>query len=233
MANATRATQFRQKLDKVLNSLAQQAQRQVVASLPPSMGDLRRRHAHMLNLVSGGLDEDQQELVLQMLNTDWRETLEPGDRLHHVCEPGCCSSESSFHLRMKQVLQLLFSHLFSAPLLYRWKGFDEACAYVARGMVIRKLLRTIWTLSCKADRAGHSDAFAEQAQAQQLDEDHADACPSIKQQIRVSKVMQLLAEDDATDPCPKKRFVRRVLPTTWASPYHSEGTPCTGERWCV
>ncbi|CAE7274512.1 unnamed protein product [Symbiodinium sp. CCMP2592] len=202
MANAFRGTLFRQRLDNVLASFARSAVRHEVASLPPSTEQEVASNTLLLRECSLGLTEDQVALTLQMLNTDWCQPLEHGEPLRHYCEPGCCASARDFRKRMRLVLDGLFAHLFACPLLYRWKNFDEACTFVARGMVIRGLLKHIWGL-CKQDAA---DSLEDLVALQALDEDNPDMNPSLRQQIRVAKVMGLLSEPDAA-----ARFLKTLL----------------------
>ena len=191
MANATKGTLFRQRLDNVLQSMVQKAERLEVVTLPASTREATRKNAQLLEMCSADLDEDQRALVLQIFNTDWDEQMSSTDHIKHICEPGCCSSMGVFRRRVKEALDALFGHLFPVPLLYRWKGFDEACAWTARGLLLKGLLRVIWAL-CKSDSADHPEMLA-------LDEDNPDMNPSLQQQVRVAKVMQLLSEPDSTD----------------------------------
>ena len=191
--NATKATQFRSRMDNVISTLAQRSRRQLVAALPPSVRELQRRHNDQLLLCSSSMDGDDRALVLQMLNDDWQEPIERSGYLTHLCAPGCCSSENVFKTKMKRCLNILFSSLFSPPLLYRWKGFDEAAEFVTRGLMIKGLLRHIWK-QCQQES---SDFISELLEAQAMDEDCPEANPSVRQQIRMRKVMQLLAEPDA------------------------------------
>ena len=209
MANAFRGTLFRQRLDNVLASYARTATRHQVASLPVSIeGDITS-NAKLLRECSLGLTEEQIALTLQMINTDWSQPLDHGEPLHHFCEPGCCGTEREFRARMRLVLDGLFAHLFACPLLYRWKNFDEACTWVARGMVIRGLLKQVWGL-CKQDAA---DSLDDLVALQAMDEDNPDMNPSLRQQVRVAKVMGLLSEPDAAARCLKTLLVSRPLTT--------------------
>ncbi|CAE7247860.1 unnamed protein product [Symbiodinium sp. CCMP2592] len=202
-ANATKGTQFRQRLDNVLTCLVQQAERREVTALPTSIQECRRRHSVLLQMCSTDMCEDDRELILTMLNTSWLDTFEPGHSLLHICEPGCCGNDAVFRCRLRKVLDIMFSHLFTAPLLYRWKNFDGACEYVARGMVVKNLMRAVWAL-CKNDSAD----FLEELQQSTMDLDNPDNNPSACQQVRVAKVFQLLCEPDAT-----ARFLQALLVT--------------------
>ncbi|CAE7874586.1 unnamed protein product, partial [Symbiodinium necroappetens] len=169
--------------------------------LPGDEADIAS-NAKLLKECSLELTEEQLDLTLQMLNTDWCQPLDPGEPLRHYCAPGCCASTKAFRLRMRAVLDGLFAHLFACPLLYRWKNFDEACTWVARGMVIRGLLKQIWGL-CKQDAA---DNLEDLVSLQAMDEDNPDMNPSLRQQVRVAKVMGLLSEPDAA-----ARFLKTLL----------------------
>ena len=207
MAHAFKGTVFRQRLDNVLGLLARRATRREVASLPASTEQAIRDNAALLELCSVGLDEEQRGLILQMLNSSWTQTLGNGEALQHECPPGCCGSQRIFHKKMRQVLNALFSNLFPCPLLYRWKNFDEACAWVARGMLIQGLLRVVWAL-CKQESADN-----EFMELQALDEDNPDMNPSLRQQVRVAKVMSMLAEPDSAARFLKTLLVSRPLTT--------------------
>ena len=163
--------------------------------MPTSIQECRRRHVALLQVCSTDISEADRELILTMLNTSWLDTFEPGQSLLHICEPGCCGNDAAFRCRLRKALDCMFSHLFTAPLLYRWKNFDGACEYVARGMVVRNLMRAVWAL-CKNDNAD----FVEDLQQATMDLDNPDNNPSACQQVRVAKVFQLLCEPDATAP---------------------------------
>ena len=153
----------------------------------------------LLQMCSTDICEDDRELILTMLNTSWLDKFEPGQHLLHICEPGCCGNDAAFRCRLRKVLDTMFSHLFTAPLLYRWKNFDGACEYVARGMVVQNLMRAVWAL-CKNDNAD----FLEDLHQSTMDLDNPDNNPSACQQVRVAKVFQLLCEPDATAPWLKR-----------------------------
>jgi hypothetical protein len=119
-----------------------------------------------------------------------------------MCTPGCCHDESDFRMRMRRTLDLLFNHLFPVPLLYRWKYTDPACQYLTRGLAIHGLLRFIWRFCCDKDSADLDGA----ADISLLDEDTADVAPAAKQQVRMSKVDQMLCAENAT--APKLKFRR-------------------------
>ena len=117
---------FRQRLDNIIRNLAQKGKRIPVAFLPQSVRAARERHAAMLESCRDDLKEDDVELILQLLNDDWTQTMTCDQSLVHVCGPGCCSSERNFRQRLYKALDAMLGHVYPTPLLYRSVDMQHA-----------------------------------------------------------------------------------------------------------
>ncbi|OLP77380.1 hypothetical protein AK812_SmicGene42563, partial [Symbiodinium microadriaticum] len=190
MAHASSTSLFRQRLEAGIASLVKSAQRIPAFSLPQTTRDAVARNAKKLKLFGTILTEEERDLILSMLNADWAETT-ADEGLVHVCTADCCASDEDFERRMTAALRAAFGGRFEVPLLYRWKGFEPAAEFAARGVGIHGLFLSLWRF-CRSD-AG--DIALEDATV--LDEDAPDSNPAFKQQIRMSKVQQILADSGA------------------------------------
>ena len=74
-----------------------------------------------------------------------------------------------------------------------WKHFEAGCSYVLRGLIIHKLLPSVWR-TCQADTADDLNTLMAAA----MDADNADANPAVRQKLRVQKVAELLEGETAT-----------------------------------
>ena len=186
MAHASGTSLFRQRLEGGIASLVKAAKRSEVLALPQTTRDAVGRNAKKLKLFSTYLAEDDVDLILSMLNADWAEPMDEG--LVHMCTPDCCTSDMDFQRRMTSALRAAFGGGFEVPLLYRWKGFEAAAEFAARGVGVHGLLLSLWR-SCRSDVG---DITYDNTEL--LDEDSPDSNPAYKQQVRMSKVQLLLAD---------------------------------------
>ena len=195
MANATKSTLFRQRLDNKLKQLADSAERVCVTRLPEAVQYGVRRNVQKMQLWKSEFSENEQTLLIDMLNSNWEIPFgRDSPNLIHYCVPGCCASDGNFRAKMKNALDLLMNRLFPTPLLYRWKYVEPALLFTSRGLMVHGLLQVVWA-ACQGDRKDNAtDPAADMAH---MDCDNADAAPSVKQQVRVGKVRQLLEEPKA------------------------------------
>ena len=191
MSHASKTSLFQQRLQNALAVFTQRAQRICVGTLPQTTRDAMRNNERKLSLFSTDLSEDQRELILHLLNSDWSIPIEEG--LVHFCAAGCCSDDAEFRRRMATALQAAMGGFFDTPLLYRWKYFDPAAEFTARGLAIHAMLRTVWRW-CRSDSADVVENLAAQ------DEDDADLNPAQRQQVRMNKV-QIMLDDAAAPVC--------------------------------
>ena len=193
MSHCVQTTLFRQRLEKGLCGIVNRATRIPVMSLPATTRDAMVRNAAKLRLFSSGMDEEERELVLDLLNSDWSEpfeSMQPG--LVHMCRPHCCKDRNDFEKRLRSALQLTFGDMFQTPLLYRWKAFEPAAEFTARGLAIHGLLPLIWGW-CRSERG---DAVSAE-DVVLWDEDQADTSPAFKQKVRMSKVQVMLNDESS------------------------------------
>ena len=121
MAHACQPSGFRQRLENTLLVLSRQMERIQVSQLPQTIQDNIERNRARLQLCDTGLDQDEQEIVLKMMNTDWRETFPRGgfQKLQHYCVANCCRNARDCQRRMHSALHALYGRLYDTPLLYR------------------------------------------------------------------------------------------------------------------
>ena len=190
MAHSFSSTLFRQRLDSVLDRLAARAKRRVVAVLPQTVQDYRRKNECKLGLCHCDLTEEEQAELLVVLNNDWDVVCDSDGSLTHWCAPGCCSDERTTKVRVRQVLATSMGRLFACPLLYRWKHMEPALAYCLRNLCIHGLLLSVYA-ACMSQN--NDDQLL---QDQILDLDHPDLSPALKHQVRMGKVLRLLSQPD-------------------------------------
>ncbi|CAE7224835.1 unnamed protein product, partial [Symbiodinium sp. CCMP2456] len=188
MAHVSQSTLFRQRLHAGIKLLVQQAERHEVASLPDTIVAGINDNRKKLSICASDLTEKQQDLVLCMLNHRWSEPLVDG-KLQHWCAPGCCASVPEMRARLEEALMASLGNGFEVPLLYRWKHFEPAVDYALRNTAMHGLLAHIWPqcMNSKQD-----DVLLEQV----LDDDAPDLDPSVRQQVRLSRVYRLLCQPD-------------------------------------
>ena len=192
MSHAAKPTLFCQRLQNSLAAMAQKAQCIPVMVLPRTTSDAMLANRRKLGLFGSSLDEDQKDLVLCMMNSDWSSPVDE-QSLVHICTPDCCKDEADFRKRMATALHLVYGGFFETPLLYRWKHWEPAAEFAARGMAVHGLLATIWRC-CMSEAADQADNIT-------IDEDDADGNPAAKQKVRMSKVQKMLDDHDAGAPC--------------------------------
>ncbi|CAE7291626.1 unnamed protein product, partial [Symbiodinium sp. KB8] len=188
MAHVSQSTLFRQRLHAAIKLLAQQAERHEVASLPDTIVAGINDNRKKLSICASDLTDAQQDQLLGMLNHRWSEPLTDG-KLQHWCAPGCCSSLPEMRAKMEEALMSSLGNGFEVPLLYRWKHFEPAVDYTLRNTAMHGLLAHIWPqcMNSKQD-----DILLEQV----VDDDAPDLDPSIKQQVRLTRVYRLLCQPD-------------------------------------
>lgn len=144
MAHAMQSSNFRQRYDTALDLLASNVDRICVGVLPERVRLSMKQNMSMLQACSHGLTEDDQGFIVSMLNESWLTELPPTGRISHYCHPECCRNTEECNSRMRRTLDLLLGHLFEVPLLYRWKHFEPALHFVARGLAAHSVLCWLW-----------------------------------------------------------------------------------------
>ena len=187
MAHASQSTLFRQRLQSVLDRLAARVTRKSVAVLPQTVQDHMRRNQSKLSLCCHDLSEEQQAELIAVFNEDWNVPRDSDSSLVHWCPPGCCPDERKTKLRAREILEASMGSLFECPLLYRWKYFEPALAYCLRNLSLHGLLAHIWS-ACMTD--SNDDQLLQEV----LDIDNPDLPPSLKQQVRMGKVLRMLTQ---------------------------------------
>lgn len=194
MGHAIHASLFRERLEAALEILASKTVRRVVDDLPGHVEEWKEANSVTLETCSS--DIANKSFILTMLNDCWEEPLDQDWKLTHYCTTGCCFSNERCIAKMRQCLAQVFGGLFPLPLLYRWKHFGGACEFVVRGLSIHNMLPKLWQfcLSSKAEELSKLDLQA-------MDEDSPDINPATRQKIRMTKVAELLEEENALDTC--------------------------------
>ncbi|CAK9027903.1 unnamed protein product [Durusdinium trenchii] len=184
------SSNFRQRYDTALDLLASNVDRICVGVLPERVRLSMKQNMSMLQACSHGLTEDDQGFIVSMLNESWLTELPPTGRISHYCHPECCRNTEECNSRMRRTLDLLLGHLFEVPLLYRWKHFEPALHFVARGLAAHSVLCWLWGQCLSNEQLdGEVDDIAT------MSEDNPDVAPSLRQKIRVTKVMKLLRDE--------------------------------------
>ena len=185
MSHAMQTNSFKQGMETVLDGYARNAKRSCLLVHSQATQAIRAKNAKKLQLCCYGLKPAEKTLILDMFSADWSEPLTV---LQHTCVAGCCKSDADFRRRLREALRLAFGNEFSTPLLYRWKHWEGAAAYVSRGTALHNMLPRIWSMIHNSEA---SDLLT------MWDEDSADLSPAFKQKIRASKVQSLLSSGKA------------------------------------
>ena len=84
------------------------------------------------------LSETPPTELLAVLNGD------PSGVVTHWCHgPTCCTDGAHALQKCLQLVSSLFSRAPPVPLLYRWKGFEECCAWAIRGSIHNLLAQAL------------------------------------------------------------------------------------------
>ena len=114
-----------------------------VDELPPDVLRLREKHRAILELTNPAMDltEDEKSLILDADSGDWDLPVV----LHHCvkdrCLLGCRGCPVRSRRLVTQAIVLSIGGRMPVPLLYRWKGFERAAAFLYRGRRQRDLLQ--------------------------------------------------------------------------------------------
>ena len=153
-------------------------------------------------LCCSDLSEEACEEVVNYFNNSWLEGLQRGSILHW-CGPGCCASHSESKAKLRSALSHVFSHLPQIPLLYRWKGFDEAAHWAFRGCMLHGIFPLFLSQAISGPGFGENDLPP-------IHEDDADSAPAMRQKVRLVKTAKLFTEGAARVTCPGNK--QTVLP---------------------
>lgn len=141
----------------------------------------------MLNLCKIDLSEDTVETILSFFNHSWLEPI--GQQVIHWRPAGCCQSLEESKQKFRTAFDGLLASIPQVPLLYRWKGFDEAAHYSLRGCLCHGLWQVLLreVAGPKAGEQEHGPIIAE---------DDPDAAPALQQKVRLLKTLKLFTEED-------------------------------------
>ena len=135
----------------VMDTIKDSFDYQLVPELPPESAQWRSYAAAMLDRSDPSLhltDQDKQSILL-IDNGDWK-----SNTITHYCIPSCPAGCRGSKVRSLQILKsclaLSITCVMEKPLLYRWKGFERANAYVMRGRkqhdLLRRALEKTWPI---------------------------------------------------------------------------------------
>ncbi len=179
-----RSSTFRQDFYNAVTAFIRTVPRVEVLEIPEE-GGWRARNREILDLCSADLGANEKEKILEMFNNDW-----VSNEVKHFCLPGCCSSRKHFHERFKQAAILAWGIFPDVPLLYRWKGFEEACSYTMRGIAMHRCLARIYKQVYDKKNA---KTYEEILSWDQGERDGAEELsPSERQQLRMVKTICML-----------------------------------------
>ena len=136
---------FVDKMEAALLNIVKQLEWNRCMELPDACKTWRSRNlALLLRAHCDLLDSmDIYAEYLQFFNGNWLLTL----RLVHWCLPGCCASREEAINKAMKLLRATLLRFPSVPLLYRWKHFDPALAWLARNKGLHGLLLAVMRTS--------------------------------------------------------------------------------------
>lgn len=179
-----RSSTFRQDFYNAVHAFLRSVQRVEVLSLPND-GDWLERNKQLLGMCSEDLSQEDTEAILQMFNNDWTRS-----EVKHYCLPGCCSAHRIFREKMKKAAILAWGVFPDVPLMYRWKGFEEACCYTMRGIAMHRCLPKLYKQVYDKKNA---KSYEEVLSWEQQEFDGAEELsPAAKQQLRMVKTIDML-----------------------------------------
>ena len=145
----------------------------------------------MLTLCKIDLSEDAVETILSFFNHSWLEPIV--QQVVHWCPAGCCQSLEESKQKFGEAFDCLLASIPQVPLLYRWKGFDEAAHYALRGCLCHGLWQVLLqeVAGPKTNDQEHGPIIAE---------DDPDAAPAVQQKVRLMKTLKLFTEEDVVVP---------------------------------
>eukprot|EP00969_Alexandrium_andersonii_P327736 14482872-Alexandrium_andersonii.AAC.1 len=134
----------------------------------------------MLLTGAGGLGS--KIALFQIDNGNWED-----QRIIHWC-CGCCASSGVARRKLERAYVDCFCRAVSPPLLYRWKHFEPAKAYVTRGIQCRKLLPRVLSMmrsgvKLPQQQGSDSDSDLDDASSAHSESDVGDD-PAVQQQQR-------------------------------------------------
>lgn len=119
---------------------------QMCVRLPPESAEWRAKAERILQLSRPAMDlsPEQEQHILFADNGDW-----DSDEVVHYCVQGSCPLQCNGSARKSERLVcaavvLAIGGPMCLPLLYRWKGFEKAVAWVWRGVRQHRLLSRAW-----------------------------------------------------------------------------------------
>lgn len=193
-----RSSKFQDLFAQGLDTIAQSVDRRVVANLPQSCISWSKKQKIICQLMGHNLDfnEDHIDNITSMFNSDWSQSFQDEGSWVHWCA-GCCADRSETIAKSREILRLLFQRHPDVPLLYRWKGWEEAQDYTGLGIIIHGFLQFLVTKCCNSNSVANVDKAVEMP-----DEDLADCSFAVKQEIRMTKTLAFLTGDSVLAPRP-------------------------------
>ena len=185
---AMRSSKYQNNFNQTLDRLAAVVDRRCVAELPPNVRQWREQHKILCEMLGHTLAHDESNIayIIDMFNGDWSVTYESSGEWIHFCH-GCCSSKEDCVGRAREAFRLLFQNYPPIPLLYRWKGWEQASDYIALGVFVHGFLQTLVKTCCAKTSVS--------AVSELEDEDAADLSFALRQEVRLAKSLAFVTSD--------------------------------------
>ena len=159
-------------------------QRKEVFRLPAETGEWRKQNTDLINIFAHGVGPELQVRFLSFFNHCWNPDL---NQVFHWCDTAClCESDADSLQTAIGLISEMFGSFFDTPLLYRWKGFEEAACWVIRAKCFATVVLDILRILVESGGDISEDML------NQLDEFDADIAPGTKQLIRAHKTLDLM-----------------------------------------
>ena len=134
LAHCHQSHSFNAKYQVACNRIANGIKRVVVNSMPAGDARWKQSNRAIVELCVADMGEGDVEFLLTFLNHDYRSS-----EIIHWCMPGCCSSVAVFKIKSRQSVKIVCGSPPDVPLLYRWKHFEKANAFGARGINVHMI----------------------------------------------------------------------------------------------
>lgn len=109
----------------------------LVGPMPENARRWQEVRANFLREFAAGVHPAKIAALLMIDNGDMT-----SDRFVHICL-GCCDSKMAAFEKMYAVLLAVLIRGYPVPLLYRWKHYEPAKGYLARGLGLHNVLRQV------------------------------------------------------------------------------------------
>ena len=189
---AMRSSKFQNQFGKGLKFIASRVERREVPVLPDFVKECIEKQRLLVHVLAHALKQDasRMESIVKFFNGNWDVSFEQSDfRFLHFCT-GCCTSLEDCIDTASNHLRTLFLLSPPVPLLYRWKGWEEAQDFVGLGILMHNFLRFLVRECCNKTSASAVSTLVEQ------DEDHADLSYALRQEVRLAKTLAFITADN-------------------------------------